>query len=117
MMSDPFYKSGAFQKGFFVSLAVTGTGVVFACPVLGLGFLGAGLSSSPPEELRQTWYSFVWTAFCCPAFLNTGLLAYIACEATRKKEGRIWLGWLAGQGIALIPFLILALFSVLIGGL
>ena len=116
MTPESFYKSGAFQNGFWISLAVNGVGLLFACSVMGLGFVGAGMSSSTPEDLRQTWYSFVWLAFCCPAFLNTGLLAYTAFEAARKKDGRVWLGWLAGLGIALIPLLILAVFSVLIGG-
>jgi hypothetical protein len=117
MSTEPFYKSGAFQKGFFISLAVNGVGLMFACSLMALGFVGAGMSSGTPEDLRQIWYSFVWTAFCCPAVLNTGLLAYIAFKATRQKEGRIWAGWLAGLGIALIPLLILATFSVLMGGL
>jgi hypothetical protein len=117
MTPEPFYKSGGFQKGFLISLSVNGVGLMFACSVMALGFVGAGMSSGTTEQLRETWYSFIWTAFCCPAFLNTGLLAYTAFEATRKKEGRIWLGWPAGLGIALIPLLILAVFSVLIGGL
>ena len=117
MTPEPFYKSGAFQNGFWISLAVNSVGLMFACSVMALGFVGAGMSSSTPEYLREIWYSFVWTAFCCPAVLNTGLLALIAFEATRKKDGRVWLGWLVGLGIALIPLLILAVFSVLIGGL
>jgi hypothetical protein len=117
MTPEPFYKSSAFQKGFFVSLSVNGVGLMFACSVMALGFVGAGMSSGTTEQLRETWYAFVWTAFCCPAVLNTGLLAFIALEAARKKDGGVWLGWLVGLGIALIPLLILAVFSVLIGGL
>lgn len=117
MTTEPVYKSGAFQKGFFASLAANGAGLMFACSLLALGFVGMGMSSSTPEDLRQNWYSFVWTAFCCPATLNMGLLAYVAFEAARKKDNRIWPGWLTGLAIALIPLLILAIFSVLIGGL
>jgi hypothetical protein len=116
MTPAPFHQSGAFQKGFFVSLSVNGAGLLFACSVMALGFVGAGMSSSTPADLRQIWYSFVWTAFCCPAVLNTGLLAFIAFEAARKKEPQVWLGWLVGLGIALIPLLLLAAFSVAIGG-
>ena len=116
MSAEPFYKSSAFQKGFLVSLTANGAGLFFACPVLALGFLGAGLSSGTTAELRENWYSFVGLAFCCPAVLNTGLLAFVAFEAARKREPQIWLGWLVGLGIGLIPLTILAVFSVLVGG-
>lgn len=117
MSAEPFYKSPAFQKGFLISLSANGAGLMFACSMMGLGFVGAGMSSGSTEELRETWYSFVWTAFCCPTALNLGLLAFCAFEAARKKEARIWLGWLAGLGIMLIPLLLLAVFSVMVGGL
>jgi hypothetical protein len=92
-------------------------GLMFACSVMALGFVGAGMSSGSTEELRETWYSFVWTAFCCPTVLNLGLLASCAFEAARKKDARIWLGWLAGLAIMLLPLLLLAVFSVMVGGL
>jgi hypothetical protein len=116
MTPEPFYKSGAFQNNLVISLALNGVGLMFACSVLGFGFLGVGLSSSTPEDLRQIWYSFVWLAFCCPATLNTGLLAYTAFEARRKQDTRVWQGWLAGLGLMFIPFLCLALFSAAMGG-
>ncbi len=111
-----FSISGAFQKGVLVALAANGAGLLCACPVLALGFLGAGLSSGTTADLRANWYSFVGLAFCVPAVLNTGVLAWVAYEAARKKEPQIWLGWLTGLAIALIPLLVLAIFSILIGG-
>jgi hypothetical protein len=101
---------------FITSLAVNGLGLVFACSVMALGFVGAGMSSQPPEELRKTWYSFVWLAFCCPAALNLGLLAFTAWQAARQREARAWLGWLGGLAVAGIPLCLLAVFSALIGG-
>jgi hypothetical protein len=45
MSAEPFYKSPAFQKGFWVSLALNSSGLMFACSVMALGFVGAGMSS------------------------------------------------------------------------
>ncbi|PKN94462.1 MAG: hypothetical protein CVU44_05090 [Chloroflexi bacterium HGW-Chloroflexi-6] len=116
MIPEPFHKSAAFQKGFYISLAVNVAGLVFACSIMSLGFVGAGMSSSTPEDLREIWYSFVWTAFCCPTVLNLGLLAFNAFEWARHKDARIWPGWLAGLALVGIPLCLLAVFSVLVGG-
>ena len=116
MIPEPFYKSSAFLQGFFVSLGVNASGLMFACSVMALGFVGAGMSSQPTEELRETWYSFVWLAFCCPTVLNLGLLAFNAFTWSRSKDARIWPGWLAGLMLVGIPLCLLAVFSVLIGG-
>jgi hypothetical protein len=62
MTPEPFYKSSAFLQGFFVSLGVNAFGLMFACSVMAPGLVGAGMSSQLPDELRETWYSFVWLA-------------------------------------------------------
>ncbi len=116
MTPEPFYKSRAFQNNLVISLALNGVGLMFACSVLGVGFMGAGMSSGTTADLRETWYSFVWLAFCCPGMLNTGLLAYTAFEARRKQDARVWQGWLLGLGLMLLPFSCLIAFSVAMGG-
>lgn len=114
-MKESVFRSAPFGKGLFVALAANGAGLLFACSVLAFGFFGVGMSSQPPDELRQTWNSFAALAFCCPGVLNLGVLGYVVFDALQTKDNRIWAGWALGLGIAALPLCLLGVFSALIG--
>ncbi len=111
----PEARSGGFRFGIIYTLVVNAAALTCMLSILGFGFFGVGLSSGTADELRQIWSSFKLLAFCCQGVFNLLLLAYLAYESSRRKDAQVWLGWLAGTAITLLPTICLAVIASLIG--